>query len=240
MKVLPLPLPTVSFTRIIKYRVRHFVSLILTTAVAYLTVQANAQMLTFEFSGTLTEVGNDPLAGTWGSVGDPFWGYLSFDPTWQNSNGSSFVDLNNDGWYNYPNAYAQTPAEQAITMSLSTPSRTAQTENAPFNPTYLIAGGSPGNYTFSCQGNWYGELAMSFILTDATGAGISGTSIPSNLDLNDWAIHYVDIEGGAGNVQGDITSIQLVPEPRVEMMIGLGIIVWSLRRRASNILAKLK
>jgi hypothetical protein len=204
---------------------RFLSSLILLMTGFWLAVQANAQMLTFEFNGTLNQVINDPSgeAAKWGSVGDPFWGTLSFDPTWQNAN-------NGSGDYTYDPA--SDPAGQAITMFLNTPSAHHQIGINPVNLVTLSVGGSPGNYTFCCSGEYGNGYLMELVLTDPAGAGISGTSLPSNLNLNDWAGHYINVWGfqAGGDVQGDITSIQLVPEPHIGMVIGLGIVVWGLRR----------
>lgn len=208
--------------------VRFLSSLILLMTGVCLAVQASAQMLTFEFSGTLSEVVSDPLgeAVKWGSVGDPFWGTLSFDPTWQNAN-------NGSGYYTYNPA--GDPAEQAITMFLNTPSAHHQIGINPVNLVSLSVGGSPGDYTFSCSGEYGNGYLMGLFLSDATGAGISGTSMPSNLNLDDWTSHYIDIWGfqAGGHVQGDIMSIQVVPEPRADLVMGLGFILWLLRRRAT-------
>ncbi len=193
-----------------------------------LAAQANAQMLTFEFSGTISQVVSDPSgeAVKWGSVGDPFSGTLSFDPTWQNVN-------NGSGYYTYNPA--GDPAEQGITMFLNTPSAHHQIGINPVNQVSLSVGGSPGDYNFSCSAEYGNGYLMGLFLSDATGAGISGTSVPSNLNLNDWTSHYINIWGfqAGGHVQGDITSIQLVPEPRADVMMGLGITLWILRRRAT-------
>jgi hypothetical protein len=156
--------------------------------------------------------------------------------------GSAFVNLKNQGWYPY---YPDDPAEQAITMSFNTAAKSTQLLISTLDGSYLIAGGTPGNYTFECQGNWVGggEGLMEFVLGNTTGAGISGTSVPSNLDLNDWTVHYVALQGNAGaaGLQANITSIQLlssqavipqfVPEPSLVAMLSLGIIALLLQRR---------
>jgi hypothetical protein len=218
-----------------RYLARFLISLAVPVTAAGLAIQANAQMLTFEFHGTLTEVVSDPygFADEWGSVGDPFWGTLSYDPTWQNSMGAvSTNPQNHSVTYMYLSG-GRYPAEQAITMSLSTPSQTRQIGDTLINASFLNVWGSPGNYGFSCEGEYAHGFGLGFNLADVTGAGLSGTSVPSSLDLNNWASHYVDIWGlpAGGYVRGDITSIQVVPEPRAEMMFALGIIVWILKRR---------
>jgi hypothetical protein len=211
------------------YLTRTVVSVLSAVIAVCLSVQTHAQILTFEFSGTLSEVNAaDSLTAGFGSVGDPFWGNLSFDPTWQNSVGSAFVNLKNQGWYPY---YPDDPAEQAITMSFNTAAKSTQLLISTLDGSYLIAGGTPGNYTFECQGNWVGggEGLMEFVLGNTTGAGISGTSVPSNLDLNDWTVHYVALQGNAGaaGLQANITSIQMVPEPGAKLMTELGFITLS-------------
>jgi hypothetical protein len=210
--------------------VRFLSSLILLVTGVCLAAQVNAQMLTFEFSGTLSQVVDDPSgeAAKWGSVGDAFWGTLSFDPTWQNAN-------NGSGYYTYNPA--GDPAEQAITMFLNTASAQHQIGINPVNLVSLSVGGSPGNYNFSCSGEYGNGYLMGLFLSDPAGAGISGNSMPSNLNLADWSSHYINIWGfqAGGTVQGEIASIQVevVPEPRAVIMMGLGIVLWILGRRTT-------
>jgi hypothetical protein len=213
--------------------VRSFILLILTVTAVYFTSLAHAEMLTFSFSGTLTEVvGDYGATDGWGSVGDPFWGTLSFDPTWQNLNNQHLISTGDYGFYDY--LLYRDPPEQAITFSLSTPSVTRQVPNGALNVTTLTAGFYQGNHFFSCDGEYAHGASIWFNLADATGAGISGANIPSNLDLSNWAIHYVDIHGltQGAKVRGEITSLQLVPEPRTELVVGLGFIAWGLAQRA--------
>ena len=106
-----------------KFFIRPIISLTLSMAAACVGAQANAEMLTFAFSGTLTEVVGDPgSTDGWGVVGDPFWGTLSYDPTWQNSNNGHLNNTGDYAFYDY--ALERDPPERAITLSLSTPSLT--------------------------------------------------------------------------------------------------------------------
>jgi hypothetical protein len=216
-----------------RYIARAVVSLCPAAIAGCFAVQANAQMLTFEFSGTLTQVVLNPGGNedNWGSVGDPFWGTLSFDPTRQNAVGPYYINPQyNIASYQYD--FGTDPVEQAITMSLSTPSTTRQIGNTTINASFLQIGDSVGDCTFTCWGEYGHDAYINFNLADATGSGISGFCVPSNLNLNDWATHYVDITGLSGGdyVRGEITAITLIPEPRVEMMIGLGFTIWSLKQ----------
>src|SRR5689334_19922600 len=104
---------------------RSSISFILMATAVYFTSRANAEMLTFSFSGTLTEVvGDYGTTDGWGSVGDPFWGTLSFDPTWQNLNNQHLNSTGDYGFYDY--LLYRDPPEQTISFSLSTPSVTRQ------------------------------------------------------------------------------------------------------------------
>jgi hypothetical protein len=203
------------------------------TVAVCLAATANAQMLTFDFSGTLTQVvpDNSGFPDIWGSVGDPFSGTLSFDPTWLNSpNDTDFGGDSTRVDYGYERG--RDPAEQAITMDISTP---FAHKYIGVNPTDIgpdiIINDTQGNCSFTCWGEYGGSYLLNLILTDPTGPGLSGTSVPSDLDLSDWATHEVVLGGPGGNVYGEITSLQVVPEPRAEMMLGVGIIIWSFARR---------
>src|SRR5690348_11307902 len=213
-----------------RYRTRYLLLMISTLVAAILAVQANAQMLTFEFSGTLTEVVNDPLgyADFWGTVGNSFTGYLSYDPTfWKNNPvGDGYSSSSNAGEASYyvRGDPAYTP-EAAITFSIITPSKTAWYPGAlPVSTAYV--NNYPGNYSFIVGGEWSDTAFVTLNFSDPAGAGLSGTDLPTTLNLANWAgpdYFAVKIsDSGPGYVQGNINSLQQVPEPRPEMIIGVG------------------
>lgn len=214
-----------------QHRASRFFFLIPLAAVACLAVRANAQLLTFEFQGTLTEVVSDPygLADAWGSVGDPFWGYLSYDLSYHDPT-SGFV-MGDTEFYGYREF--SDPAGATITLSLSTPSQQQLIPGASGLAQAMVTD-NPANDMFVLSGEYAHGFYLGLYLTDATGTAVSDTGLPANLDLSNWASsHYVNITGfpDGGYVRGDITFIQVVPEPRTETLIAMGIGVWSLRRR---------
>lgn len=224
------------------YLARTVVSLCSMAIAGCLAVQANAQMLTFEFGGTLTQVtpDNSGLPAIWGSEGDPFGGTLSFDPSWLNSNS------NGSGFYSYLYNQSQFPTEQQISLSISTPSDSRQIgpNSGVQNIVVLRINDTPGDCLLNCAGEYGGSWILDFTLSDPVGSGLNGTSVPSNLNLNDWATHYVQMNGPGGMVQGNITSLQLispqsvtpqfVPEPSVVTMLSLGVIGLLLKWRVGT------
>src|SRR5690349_3118977 len=115
------------------YITRSVIPLALQVAATSLALQVNGQMLTFEFSGSLTEVMNDPYgyASEWGSVGDPFTGYLSYDPSFWNINPGG-GNASTEEYYYKADGYSD--PEAAITFSISTPSMSGQIPGAaPFS-----------------------------------------------------------------------------------------------------------
>ena len=122
-------------------------------------LQANAGLVVFEFEGTITKVVNGwhgyGYAAHWGSPGDPFWGYLSYDPSSQS------------GYCRADELSLSTASRHSGVSYDSYPSGGGVLVLVTDSPAYdgFLAGGEPGH------GWWLG-----LHLEETTGTALSGTS----------------------------------------------------------------
>src|SRR5690349_14600356 len=105
-----------------RYVARIIVSLLFLVIAGGVVIQASAQMLTFEFSGTLTQAVPDGsgLNILWGSVGDQFSGTLSFNPDALNSPSNIDTSVISPSRTIYGYQPGRDPMAQAITMDIET------------------------------------------------------------------------------------------------------------------------
>jgi hypothetical protein len=173
-------------------------------------------LVSVEFYGTLTEVApaagdTTGLATSWGAVGDPFWGTLSYDP----------LSSQPGGWWGPDGVqYVFYPAVPHL-LVLDTASQHAE---LPGVSGYVVANvvDSPTLDSFTAAGESYAALFMTLTLEDSTGTALSDTSLPTKLDLSDWTRGSIDLEfvyGGIGHVRGDIASLHSVPDSGSSAML---------------------
>ncbi len=174
-------------------------------------LQARGELVTFEFEGKISEaVGGPPYLG---SVGDPFWGYLTYDTSY----GGSIYDSGTSRTEYYENWLRP---ENDIVLSFSTPFTTVK---AGMNAGVTVTD-SPTYDSLFAWGEYVWVYDIRFGFEDSTGTALSDTSLPTDLKLDDWSSAYMQVDVTDGYVRGDIKSIHRVPEAQTTMLLIIGII----------------
>lgn len=95
------------------------------------------------------------------------------------------------------------------------------------------AGGSSlvgSSFTGSFEGQGLGQVIVTVADTDATAFNSVAIQVPTDLAPFEDKRIILDFGGGI-SVQGNITSIQLVPEPSIAALLGAGALAFARRRR---------
>jgi hypothetical protein len=175
-----------------------------------------SRAFSYEFSGRITEIAEDPWGwiNGWGSVGDRFWGTLSYEP----SGGNSYQYEDRTV---YVSDYMSYPASLRLTL------RTATQYSDTYGHELVEVRNSSTLDSLTIAGEALAAPSLSLTLEDSTGTALSDNSLPESLDPADWPRAWVQL-GGRGNLVGEITSfdrVDHVPEPStcVLMLLPLGL-----------------
>lgn len=208
----------------------------MTALLVFLTCSATnllAAVVTFDFGGSLFQVGGP--SGL--AAGDPFTGSFSYRLEQQGVN-VPLVVAGQETRY-VLDQYTLTIRNQTVSASGGQLDISNDQLPWPSTPNILwdtveLGFGVHAGTPLSCSLNNIPITDLSFRLVNTAGQPFSDTSLPTTLPLSYFqASAYMNITfaGQAGSAIGQVTSLQLVPEPTVAGLLVLAAVAFAARRR---------
>jgi hypothetical protein len=187
-----------------KKQIRHFLSVFLVVCiVSFLAEPALAEVITFNFTGTVTYVTSPPPYGMDIANGDPVTGSIAYDPSLPPTHDTGSVA----GYIQQP------PSGMVVVIGDATVQSTGNASLQVLDNAYGVDNLN-GFFTPTSVNDVPQSGAVFFYLADTSQTVFSSTDLPDSLDIASFNIHNGTISAGTGiTVSFSIDSLEKAAIP---------------------------